>query len=66
LDRPTAIRVAVEALIDASEDDTATSGPDAIRKIFPTIVVVSAEGAEDVPEADVAAAVEAVLQERSA
>jgi len=65
LDRPTAIRIAVEALIDASEDDTATGGPDATRKIFPNLVVVTAEGAEDVPEADVAAAVEAVLGERS-
>jgi proteasome beta subunit len=65
MDRPTAIRIAVEALIDASEDDTSTGGADPARKIFPNVVVVSAEGAEDVPEAEVATAVDAVLQERS-
>jgi proteasome beta subunit len=66
LDRETAVRTAVEALIDASEDDTATGGPDSIRGIFPNVVAITADGAEDVPEADVASAVEAVLQERSA
>ena len=66
LDRPAAIRTAVEALIDASEDDTATGGPDAARGIYPNVVAITTDGAEDVPEADVAAAVEAVLQERSA
>jgi proteasome beta subunit len=65
LDRPAAIRTAVEALIDASEDDTATGGPDAARGIYPNVVAITAAGADDVPETDVAAAVEAVLQERS-
>ena len=66
LDRASAIRVAVEALIDASEDDVATGGPDATRRIFPNVVVVTAEGADDVPETEVVEAVEAVLGERSA
>jgi len=66
LGRAEAIRIAVEALIDASEDDTATGGPDASRGIFPNVVSVTTDGAQDVPEADVAAAVEAVLQEHSA
>jgi proteasome beta subunit len=66
LDRTQAVRVAVEALIDASEDDTATGGPDAVRRIFPNVVAITVEGAQDVPEAEVAQAVEAVLGERSA
>jgi proteasome beta subunit len=66
LDRAAAIAIAVEALIDASEDDTSTGGPDSIRGIFPNVVSITTDGAEDVQEADVAAAVEAVLQERSA
>jgi proteasome beta subunit len=66
LDRATAIRIAVEALIDASEDDTATGGPDAARGIFPNVVVITEAGAEDVPEAEVAAAAGDVLRERSA
>jgi proteasome beta subunit len=59
------LRVAVEALIDAAEDDAATGGPDASRGIWPAVVAVTAEGAEDVPEDEVVAAVEAVLGERA-
>jgi proteasome beta subunit len=61
-----ALRVAVEALIDAAEDDAATGGPDATRRIWPNAVRVTADGAADVPEDEVVAAVNAVLQERSA
>jgi proteasome beta subunit len=65
LGRDEAIRVAVEALIDAAEDDVATGGPDVARGIYPVVLTVTAGGAEDVPQAQVAAAVGAVLQERS-
>ena len=66
LSRDEALRVAVEALVDAAEDDAATGGPDANRGIWPVVMTVTAAGAEDVPEADVEAAYEAVLAERSA
>jgi proteasome beta subunit len=46
LDRGEALEVAVEALVDASQEDAATGGPDPTRGIFPTVVVVTAEGAE--------------------
>jgi proteasome beta subunit len=65
LPRDEAIRVAVEALIDASEDDVATGGPSVYRRIYPNVLAVSSEGADDVPEAEVASAVDAVLEERS-
>ena len=65
LSREEAIRVAVEALVDAAEDDAATGGPDANRGIWPVVMTVTAAGAEDVSEADVEAAYEAVLTERS-
>jgi proteasome beta subunit len=65
LDRDEALRVAVEALIDASDDDVATGGPDVVRGIYPVVLTVTAGGAEDVPEEQVAAAVSAVLDERS-
>ena len=61
-----AVPVAVEALIDAAEDDVATGGPDVARKIFPVVMTVTASGAEDVADGAVAAAVDAVLAERSA
>ena len=37
-----ALRVAIEALYDAADDDSATGGPDLVRGIFPTAVLVGA------------------------
>jgi proteasome beta subunit len=65
LDRQAAVRVAVEALLDASEDDVATGGPDPNRKIYPIVLAVTAGGADEVPEPEVEAAVAAVLEGRS-
>ena len=66
LDREQGIRAAVEALLDASEEDTATGGPDPVRGIFPTVHVITAEGVTEVPEDDVRTAYEAVLERRRA
>ena len=60
-----AVRVAVEALIDAAEDDVATGGPDLSRGIVPVIVTVTASGAAESPDEDVTAAVRAVLEARA-
>jgi len=65
LTRAEALRVTVEALLDASEDDVATGGPDPNRRIYPIALMVTADGAEEVPEDEVAAAVAAVIEERS-
>jgi proteasome beta subunit len=60
-----ALKVAVEALIDAAEDDAATGGPDTLRGIWPVVVAVTAGGANDISDDDIRAAVDAVLQERA-
>nr|MBA3765187.1 proteasome subunit beta [Actinomycetota bacterium] len=65
LSREQAIRAAVEALLDASEDDVATGGPSVYRRIFPIALAVTSSGADEVPEAEVEAAVIAVLEERA-
>jgi proteasome beta subunit len=65
LDHGEAMRVAVEALIDAAEDDVATGGPDLARRIFPVIVTVTSEGATESSDEDVADAVRAVVETRS-
>jgi len=44
LDRADAVKVCVEALWDAADDDSATAGPDAVRKIWPIVAVVNAQG----------------------
>jgi proteasome beta subunit len=60
-----AVRVAVEALIDAAEDDVATGGPDLSRGIVPVVVTVTASGAVEASDEDVTAAVRTVLETRS-
>jgi len=48
-----ALRAAVEALIDASDEDTATGGVDDIRGIYPTIKTVTRDGIHDVGVSDI-------------
>jgi proteasome beta subunit len=61
LERAEALAVAVEALVDASQEDVATGGIDAARGIFPTVVVVTSDGAEPEGEDEVRAAYERVI-----
>jgi len=65
LDRAGSVRVAVEALYDAADDDSATGGPDQVRKIWPVVTVVTADGYERVPDDELAAVVEQIVAERS-
>jgi proteasome beta subunit len=65
VDADTALRVAIEALYDAADDDSATGGPDLVRGIYPTAVVLRAEGAEEVPEERIAALAREVIESRS-
>jgi proteasome beta subunit len=64
-DMNSALRVAVEALYDAADDDSATGGPDLVRGIYPTAVVLAAEGAEEVTEARISALAREVIENRS-
>jgi proteasome beta subunit len=59
-----AVQAAVEALLDASEEDTATGGPDPRRGIFPSVFVITSEGVDEVAEPDIRAAYEAVIERR--
>jgi proteasome beta subunit len=64
-DVDSALRVVVEALYDAADDDSATGGPDLVRGIYPTAVTIDAEGAADVPEGRIAELAREVIQSRS-
>ncbi len=64
IDAQAAARLAVEALYDAADDDTATGGPDVIRKIFPVVMTATAEGTNRLSDAETGAMAEAVLAER--
>ncbi len=60
-----AVHVAVEALYDAADDDSATGGPDVGRRIWPTVGVVDEAGTRFVPEDDVAPVVDAIISDRA-
>lgn len=64
-DADSAVRVAIEALYDAADDDSATGGPDLVRGIYPTAVTIGAEGAVEVPESRIAELAREVIQSRS-
>ncbi|GEL19674.1 proteasome subunit beta [Pseudonocardia asaccharolytica] len=65
-DLATTLRNAVEALYDAADDDTATGGPDATRRIFPVVVsITGAEGAVRRSEEEIAEIAAEVLAVRA-
>src|SRR5437763_12991721 len=49
LDRAAAIELAVQALYEAADEDSATGGPDAVRGIYPTLATITDRGYEAVP-----------------
>ncbi|WP_163507886.1 proteasome subunit beta [Fodinicola acaciae] len=59
-----AVRIAVEALYDAADDDTATGGPDLGRAIYPVVYQVDIDGARRVDEDAIAEVARAVVDGR--
>lgn len=59
-----AIRLAVEALYDAADDDTATGGPDLSRRIYPVVMTATAEGTHRLTETEMTEVAEAVVAAR--
>ncbi len=53
MDRANAVQVALQALFDAADDDTATGGPDSARGIYPTLALITEDGYEEVPEDEI-------------
>lgn len=64
-DADSALRVAIEALYDAADDDSATGGPDLVRGIFPTSVSIDADGAVEIPEQRIAELAREVIESRT-
>lgn len=59
-----AIRLAVEALYDAADDDTATGGPDLTRRIYPVVMTATADSTHRLTEAEINAVAEQVVAGR--
>src|SRR5215468_6624715 len=59
-----AITVCMQALYDAADDDSATGGPDLIRRIYPVIATVTADGFRQLTEDEAGGYAQAVVDER--
>lgn len=58
------VTLAVQALYDAADDDSATGGPDLTRRIFPVVYIVTADGGRKLTDADVATIADQVVAGR--
>jgi proteasome beta subunit len=66
LSRADAIALAVRALWQAADEDSATGGPDVVRGIYPTVATITAAGFARADEAEVAERFAAVVTEEGA
>ena len=64
VDSEAAVRLCVDALYDAADDDSATGGPDLTRRIWPIVMTVSDEGVRRVPDDEIAVVVQSIVDER--
>jgi len=64
LDEAAAVRMAIEALVAAAEEDSATGGPDPRRGIYPNVVTVTAVGYREVPDSEIAPVAAEVMEAR--
>jgi proteasome beta subunit len=54
----------VDALYDAADDDSATGGPDLTRRIYPVVMSVTADGLRRLPDEEIGAVVQTIVDER--
>lgn len=63
LSGPEAVELAVRALWNAADEDSATGGPDAVRGIYPTVATITVRGFEYLPASEVAERFAAVVRD---
>jgi proteasome beta subunit len=66
MSRDDAVELAIEALYEAADEDSATGGPDLIRGIYPLVATVTAQGYQSVPEDEVAERFASLIERRRA
>jgi proteasome beta subunit len=59
-----AVKIAIEALFDAADEDVGTGGPDLMRGIYPTVVAISARGTSEISEDRIRTLFEELIAER--
>ncbi len=64
LDAAGATMAVIQALYDASDDDSATGGPDLTRRIYPVVMLATGDGVQRVAEDQIATMVNAMMDAR--
>jgi proteasome beta subunit len=59
-----ALKVAMEALYNAAEEDVGTGGPDLVRGIYPTVKMINDEGVRDLDDTQIAEACRVLIDSR--
>jgi proteasome beta subunit len=57
--------MAVQALVDASDEDRATGGPDVVRGIYPIIDFCTRNGIERAPSSEIETVFRSLVTERT-
>jgi proteasome beta subunit len=65
LDREATLDLAIHALFQAADEDSATGGPDVVRGIYPTVATITAAGFERVEDTEVAQRFGELLQRKT-
>ncbi|HVM64707.1 MAG TPA: proteasome subunit beta [Acidimicrobiales bacterium] len=64
LPRAEAIELAIQALWEAADEDSATGGPDPIRGIYPMMATITEAGFEELPDAEIAERFDAFIERK--
>ena len=64
LTRDDAVKIAIEALFDAADEDVGTGGPDLMRDIYPTVAAISEGGLVEITEDEIRTLFQQLIDER--
>ena len=64
LPREAAVELAIAALYEAADEDSATGGPDPVRGIYPMMATITVDGFEELPDAEVAERFVALIERK--
>jgi len=64
MSRTDVLELAIQALYEAADEDSATGGPDPIRGIYPMMATITSAGFEEVPDGEVAERFAALIERK--
>jgi proteasome beta subunit len=62
MERDESLKVVLEAIWDAADEDLGTGGPDFIRDIYPTVKTITRSGVGDVSDSEIKQVYESLIE----